>query len=189
MSARSVVRQLHEVLGPLGFERRKRTWNRRSTSHVDVIDVQVSKAGDTCTVNAGVMDPEVYMTCWGSEAPAFVDESLCIVRTRIGSLMGDTDTWWEVSANEAAAQVVEAVHSHVLPFLDEMHSPAAMSDYLVEADVRGQNYPPPIIYLAILRNQLGDTASACSILTELHEAALGAWRARTSEVSARLGCG
>lgn len=36
----------------LGFSRQKATWNRRAGSIVDVIDIQVSEAGDAFTINA-----------------------------------------------------------------------------------------------------------------------------------------
>lgn len=52
MSEKAIVSALDERLLPLGFTRRKTAWNRRSGCIVDGIDMQVSKAGDTATVNA-----------------------------------------------------------------------------------------------------------------------------------------
>ena len=94
MSTKTVVMRLDELLTPLGFEWQKRTWNRRSGSLIDVIDVQVSKAGDAMTVNAGVMDPVVRLKCWGTDPPGFVEEPQCTVRVRVGQLIGTKDVWW-----------------------------------------------------------------------------------------------
>lgn len=188
MSTTAVVERLHELLAPRGFERQKRTWNRKSHTFVDVIDVQVSKAGDAVTVNTGVLDPDVYKGCWGTDPPAFVDEPSSTVRARVGQLMGDRDVWWPISEAETPESVVEAVAANALTFVERMHSREAMVEFLMASGVLRQKYPPPIIYLAILRNDLGDNLGACSVLDELRKTARGAWRARVIEVSVRLGC-
>jgi hypothetical protein len=87
MSVRERIAGLDEDLGPLGFERLDRTWNRQSTRFVDVVDLQISKAADSVTLNVGVLDPD-YEACWGTEASKIVDEPSCTVRTRIGHLLG-----------------------------------------------------------------------------------------------------
>lgn len=188
MSTKAVVRRLDELLTALGFERQKQTWNRRSDSFVDVIDVQVSKADHAITVNAGVMDPDVHRKCWGTGPPVWVEEPSCTVRTRIGQLMGNKDVWWSFGDGEAVEKIAEAVATQVLPFLDRMHARDAMEEFLAAAEVLKRKYPPPIVYLAILRNELGDHSGACVALEELQQKALGAWRTRISEVSGRLGC-
>jgi hypothetical protein len=188
MSTTAVVTRLDRLLTPLGFERQKQTWNRRSGPFVDVVDIQGSKADHAITLNAGVMDPDVHRKCWGTGPPAWVDEPSCTVRTRIGQLMGNKDVWWSPGDGEAVEKIAEAVAAHVLPFLDRMHARGAMEEFLVDAEVLKRKYPPPIVYLAILRNELGDHSGGCAALEELQQKTVGAWRTRISEVSGRLGC-
>jgi hypothetical protein len=84
--------------------------------------------------------------------------------------------------------LAEAVREKALPFLERMHGQDAMLEFLSAADPLRKKYPPPIVYLAILKSDGGDKLGACSLLRELERIAVSAWRARASEVSARLGC-
>ena len=188
MSTKAVIARMDELLKPLGFTRRKATWNRRSNSFVDVIDVQTSKAGDTMTINAGVLHPEVHRKCWTTELPAVIEEPECIVRARIGQLLEGKDLWWRVGDARILDDVAKKVAAHVLPFLERMHSLAAMEQFLTNAKVTKQKYPLPIICLAILKSEQGDRTGACALLTELGEKSVGAWRTRIGEVAERLGC-
>jgi hypothetical protein len=188
MTTGTVVRRLDALVTPLGFERRKQTWNRRSGPFVDVIDVQVSKAEHALTVNAGVMALCVHKQCWGSDPPAWLEEPFCTVRSRVGQLMGSTDVWWSFDDREAAENIVETVATHVVPFLDKMHDSQAMEQFLVATEVLNQKHPPEIVYLAILRNEIGDHSGGCAVLAEAQQKVIGAWKTRISEVSDRLGC-
>lgn len=181
-----VLKNLDELLLPLSFRRQKETWNRRSEPFVDVIDVQVSKAGDTITVNVGVLDPEIYSQCWGADPPGFVQEPQCTVRARLGQLINGRDVWWSVGSPE----ISRAVAQYGVPFLERMHAPGAMEEFLGSSTgIKAKHpYPLPVIYLALLMNKGGDRPGACRLLGELEERALGAWRTRVREVAWRLGC-
>jgi len=188
MSTRSVIAHIDELLKPLGFARHKATWNRQSDSFVDVIDVQTSKAGDTMTINAGVLYPEVHRKCWGTEPAAVIEESSCTARVRVGQLLDGKDLWWRLIDAKILDDIAEKLTAHVLPFLERMHSLEAMEQFLTSAQVMKKKYPPPIIYLAILKSEQGDRTGACALLTQLGEKSVGAWRTRISEVAGRLGC-
>jgi hypothetical protein len=188
MSHKAVILRLNELLKPLGFTRQKAVWNRRVGNVVDVIDVQVSKAGDTITVNAGVLDHEVHAKLWGKEAPPFIEEPACTVRARIGELIDSNDRWWSLSKVETATEVAEAVKARVLPFLKCMHTRQAMAEWLVTTQVVRKKYPPPILNLAILKSDLGKNQEACALLADFRGKTVGAWRARFDEVGKRLGC-
>ncbi len=190
MSAKVVLKDLDKLLLPLGFRRQKETWNRRSGPFVDVIDVQVSKSGDTMTVNVGVLDPEIYSQCWGEDPPRFVQEPQCTVRARIGELMEGRDVWWPLDDAGLVENVVEAVRTHAPPFLERMHRRGAMEGFLISSNVIKPKhpYPPPVIYLALLMNKRGDRLGACKLLGELQERVLGAWRTRVCEIASTLGC-
>jgi len=188
MTKQTIIARLDRVLKPVGFVRRKARWNRRVDVFVDVIDLQISKDGDTITVNAGVLDTVVHVTLWGGATPAFVDETLCTVRARIGALIDDKDKWWELGARRSADDIADEVSARVLPFLERLHSREAMERWLTEAEVVRKHYPPPILSLAILKSLLGRTEEACAVLAQLREDPAGAWQTRFTDVAARLGC-
>ena len=110
------------------------------------------------------------------------------MRARIGRLIEGKDHWWRLTDEGIVADVVQKVAAYVLPFLERMHSLEAMEQFLMTAQVTKQKYPPPVIYLAILKNERGDRTGACALLTELGEKSVGAWRTRIGEVAGRLGC-
>jgi hypothetical protein len=155
---------------------------------MDVIDLQKSKAGDVITMNAGVLDRDVYAKLWGNEPPDFVEEPACTIRARIGELIGGTDRWWPLDSANTATDLANAVTSSVLPFLERMHARQAMEEWLEAAQVVRRKYPPPILNLIILKSELGRKEEACALLADLRPNIVGAWRARFDEVSMRLGC-
>ncbi|MFA6270767.1 MAG: DUF4304 domain-containing protein [Candidatus Paceibacterota bacterium] len=183
-----VIKRLDEMLNPLGFERQKITWNRKIGSFIDVVDVQTSKTGDTITVNAGVFHSDVHAKCWGNGIPQFIEEPSCTVRARIGQLIDGKDLWWSLDATNIADEVVDKVNTHVLPFLEQMHSAKAMEHFLMKAQVVKQKYPPPIIYLAILKHEQGDVNEACTLLRDLKKKTVGAWQDRISRIAETLSC-
>jgi hypothetical protein len=188
MERAHLVKHLNDVIAPHGFRRRNLTWNRKSPPFTDVLELQVSKSHDAVTLNAGVFDPDVYQQCWNSSAPAFVDEPMCVVRSRIGLISGNSDTWWSLEDPEISQRVSTAVQEDALPFLDNMHSRQAMLNFLIASNVEAKKYPPPIIYLALLMNLTGDIAGACMTLNLLASRSLGEWRARVEAISRSLGC-
>jgi hypothetical protein len=188
MSEKAIISKLDDLLKPLGFTRQKTAWNRRSGYVVEVIDVQVSKAGDTATVNAGVLDTEAYMTLWGSESPAFVEIPDCTVTARVGELIDGKDLWWQLNDGQVTDKVSKAITDHMLPFVKRMRSRQDMVQWLTDTRVVKKKYPPPIINLAILQNLLGSSSEGCALLAEVQKKAIGAWRARAAEVAERLGC-
>ena len=188
MNERIVIAGLERLLVPLGFTRRNAVWNRRVGYVVEVIDVQVSKSGDAITVNAGVLDGEVYRKLWGEEPPSSVEEPACTVRARIGDLIDGHDLWWQLNKANIDAEVVATVDRLVLPFLKRMHARQAMEEWLITTEVVRKKYPPPILSLVILKDALGKNHEACELLAKLRSKAVGAWSNRFDEVGRRLGC-
>lgn len=188
MSTASIIARLDRELTPRGFSRKKATWNREHDSLVDVIDIQVSKSGDTVTMNAGVLSRPIYFACWGRESKPSVEEPSCTVRARVGQLLDNKDRWWDVGSVRAADEMVECLGTRILPFLDRMQSFEAMRDWLASMGLPSPKWPVPSIYFAVLQSQLGDMKGACNTLTELEAKALGAWKAGAKEVAMRIGC-
>ena len=188
MSTALIIARLDRELAPRGFSRKKTTWNREHDSLVDVIDIQVSKSGDTATMNAGVLSRPIYFACWGREAKPFVEEPSCTARARVGQLLDNKDRWWDVGSETAADEMVECLGAHILPFVDRMQSFKAMRDWLASTGLPSPRWPVPSIYFAVLQSQLGDMEGACKTLTALEGKALGAWKAGAKEVAVRIGC-
>lgn len=188
MHAKTVTARLDGLLKPLGFERQKTTWNRKSDSFVDVVDVQIGKTGDMITVNAGVLHLDVHAKCWGGDLPEFVEEPSCTVRARIGQLIDGKDLWWQLDSDHVAGEIAENVSAHVLPFLEQMQSAEAMERFLTNAQVVKRRYPPPIIYLAILKHEQGDAAAARSLLEDLKKRTVATWQGRIGQIVERLSC-
>ena len=183
MSIKPFVTSLHEVLKPHGFKRRGATWNRRSSIFIDVIDIQ--RAGDSFTINAGVFDSEVSQICWDKVSPDWVEEPSCIVRTRIGELIGEYDVWWPVNDLEVGHEIKERVSSLILPFLDGLHSRYAIIETLKKEVVLNKNSYDFLsrIYLAILMKLEGEGSRGLALLKEITS---DVWRARIDGVLNRL---
>ncbi|MBN5141405.1 DUF4304 domain-containing protein [Stenotrophomonas maltophilia] len=185
MTIKTLVARIDQLLGPLGFERKGALWNRRRGSVVEVIDVQVSKGRDTATINAGVLQVDAFEKAWGRRLEGFVEEPFCIVRARVGEIVGVHDLWWPLNDGQIPEKVAATLETHVLPFLERSRTQEAMEAYL---EAEHGRYPLPKIYLAILKHQVGDVKSACAILRGLHEKVKGGWGSRSVEVAQRLGC-
>jgi hypothetical protein len=188
MIARRLIDRVDAVLKPIGFARRKSIWNRRAGPFIDVIELQGSKPGDAITVSAGVVDIDVFRQCWATEPPALVDSASSTINVRVGQLIDGKDLWWMVTQQDVAEDIRTKVTEFILPFLDRMRSPEAMEQFLNHAKVVNQDYPLPVITLALLKHKNGDQKGACEILTNLGKRTVGAWLGRIGEVVARLGC-
>lgn len=188
MAARTIATKLDKDLLPLGFVRARSTWNRAADPFIDVVDIQRSKSGDMITLNAGVFHRSLYERCWGSEAPAFVKEPFCVVRARIGQLHDGAGSWWSLDSPTLEQELIGSLRTYVLPFLQSMHSIDAMERFLASEEVEKKNYPPPILYLALSRAELGDKPAACEMLALLRSKTTAAWKARVDDVIKRMGC-
>lgn len=187
--SRRLTTELDDVLTPIGFQRTKSTWTREAPPYVDVIDLQTSKAGASVTLNAGVLDPEVYAYCWGSEPPARLETADCTVRARVGELASERrDEWWPTAGASTPEQIEQALAELLVPFMARMHSRDAMIHWLEQTRVAKRRYPPPIIYLATLRFLKGDIPEACDLLRGLHASTSGPWQGRVSDILIRLEC-
>lgn len=188
MSVSLIISRLDRELIPIGFSRRASIWNRVHDSLVEVIDIQISKNGDTVTMNAGVLSRPVYAACWGRDAEQFVEEPFCTVRARVGQLLDKKDRWWHIRSASAAEEMADCVRAHILPFLERMRSLEEMRDWLASAGAPSPKAPLPSICFAVLQSRLGDIGGGCMTLANLESKALGAWKARAKEVAVRIGC-
>jgi len=178
----SVLRRLDAVLQPHGFHRHKQTWNRRADSLVDVVDLQVDKSRTMMTVNVGVLSPEVHRKAWLSELPGVVDEAYCTVRSRLGYLVANRDMWWPIDAERSADEIADILRSQALRFLERLHSAGALERHLEGERAADSRYPPPAIYLALLKHQRGDQVGCQMLLQEVRARTGPTWRERVDQV-------
>lgn len=185
MTDKEIIKCVDHLIAPLGFKRKGALWNRESDSVVEVIDIQINKAGDAATINAGVLHIDAYEEVWGAKPPEFIEEPFCIVRARVGEIVGEHDLWWSLSDSQTPEDVIAVIEAHVLPFLDKWQTIEAMEIFLERESGR---QPLPKIYLAILKSLRGDKPGACAVLKHVREKALGDWKNRAAEIAGRLGC-
>jgi hypothetical protein len=188
MSRKNPATWLTNVLGPEGFARGGKAWTRSKDGLVDVVTAQVSKAGGEVTVNTGVCDPEIYRACWGRPLSTSINEANCTVRARAGQLVDGHDRWWRLDDPDAPQAMRIIVRDYVLPFIERMHSGDAMEQYLLDTGVVSQHYPPPIIYLALLKHRRGIVDEACILLQDLEKQTTGPWHKRVRDVAKDLNC-
>lgn len=188
MTTDAVISVVDALLKPLGFLRRKSVWNRKGENYVDVVTLQRSKSGDRITMNVGVLSPDVFRICWGDAPHDFADETACTVQYRLGQWTRGREQWWQEADASAPEQIVRELSAESIPFLKRMRSPQAMARFLSDTRVEERGYPPPIIYLAILKHQQGDSIGACAMLRRLRERTPKAWKTRIDGVMTRLSC-
>jgi hypothetical protein len=185
---KSLISSIDACLEPIGFKRRNHVWNRTSGLFLDVIDIQKSKVGEEITINAGVLNLRLNEKFGLAKDLQFVKEQHCTVRVRIGFLIGDRDIWWSLGEPNLPEILRDSILKFILPFFDSMHSDASMECFLTDAAVEKKHYPPPIIYLALLRNELGQNISACSLLMTLQKSTSGPWQKRIDKLIDKLDC-
>jgi hypothetical protein len=185
----TLIRRCHEILGPLGFDRRGDTWNRAADQFVDVVNLQVSRDKKAVTLNGGVLQSTAYRTCWGEDAPTFVREEQCTVRTRSGRSTFGSDVWWSLNDEHLLSILSDSLTGDVIPFINKMHDPVDMEAYL-EGELASKSHPyaGSIIYLASLKAQRGARGDACGMLREYLERVSSGWRERLMDAATRLGC-
>jgi hypothetical protein len=180
------MKELDSLLAPHGFHRRKSSWNRASGPRIDIIQLQKSKSGRQLTINAGVLDCDVYETVWGKPIGPLADESYATVRTRVGELISGHDVWWDISDPETPTQIRDAVETKILPFLEELRTKEQLEHALNSSGALTDPYPLPAINLAVLRHQLGDPRGAAAVLESLRGRVNDAWNTRLDAISSQL---
>jgi hypothetical protein len=191
---------LDAPLREAGFTRKARAWNRRRGSLVDVVDVQASRWNEpgnrSFTVNLGVFAPSVYRICWQKEPPSFVREEECLVRCRLSEGLSEMlygkqkEQWWTIhdsaDVDKVGKEVAGLLASGAIPFFDKVDSLPAIHDVLEKSARPKTETPLARIYLAVVKAELGDSATAQSILKDIGTTAPSAWRERVSAVEGEL---
>jgi hypothetical protein len=188
MAANRIVESLDDALRAHFFVRHKMVWNRRVHPYVDVVEIQKGKDGQTITVNVGVSHEDVYRPVWQEDLPSVVDGTPCIGFRRLGQLIENADKWWSLDDASTVPEITTGVVSYALPFLEGLHTLPALLELLVDDNVERKAYPPPVMYLAILKRMLGDADGACATLRRLEGRVNRNWAARVHDVMKHLQC-
>lgn len=181
-----------------GFKKKDLTWNKSIDGFVQVIDFQRSRFNsvdeDNFTINLGVFDLQVWQTCWMKQPPKFINEEDCFPRVRIGQLLSRfsedvTDHWWicnaETNEESLGQEITDLLESKCIPFLDGLLSRHSIIDFFSSKTVSNL-MPVEKIYLAIIKDSVGDTSSSSNLLSEV-SAISKAWSNRVEQVKPHLG--
>jgi hypothetical protein len=175
-----VGEHLHPLLAPLGFKRRRKAWNRRAGTIVQVIDLQAAKSNSSersdFTINIGVFSARVFEAVWQRSTPEFVKGTDCTLRLRIGDLQegGELavlkDTWWCIddthALDEVGKDVVAAVKSKAVPFLNRVQSDESILEMMGKIGGWPRKFALNQIYLAALNAETGKTTIAAQLLDD-----------------------
>lgn len=189
MSKKELIGVLDGGLKPLGFHRKGVSWNRPVENFIDVVSLQVSKAGDQFFVNIGIAEPDLYRMCWGENIPAQASESHCVVATRLGRMRTGKDALYLLGSTSAGAEALRQLDDEGVPFMRRMHSHSAMRQFLIDANVEKRPYPPPRIFLALLTNEIRMRSEACAMLGSLSASVGPAWKPRVEAARLAISCG
>lgn len=175
-----------------GFKKKDLTWNKSKGGVVQVVDFQLSRFSSDeekgFTVNLGVFDPQVWKKCWGKESPKFIKEEDCFPRIRVSQLLNkSTDHWWTCGANTSDSglgkEIEDLLEEKCLPLLNRMLDQNEVVN-LYSPDTE-RLMPIEKIYLAIIKNYVGDAHSSEELLNEV-VAISKSWATRVDQVRSRL---
>lgn len=191
-----IKKHVAPLLKQNGFKKKDLTWNKSKDGVVQVVDFQLSRFSsdeeEDFTINLGVFDPQLWKKCWGKEPPKFIKEEDCFPRIRIGQLLNQsseksTDHWWTCSANtnesELSKEIQGLLEKKCLPFLDDMLDQHEV--VLFYSSNSEHLMPIERIYLAIIKNSVGDVHSSDELLSEV-AAISKAWANRVNQVRSHL---
>nr|VFK40152.1 MAG: protein of unknown function (DUF4304) [Candidatus Kentron sp. SD]VFK45528.1 MAG: protein of unknown function (DUF4304) [Candidatus Kentron sp. SD] len=187
-----IKKHVATLLKQRGFKKKELTWNKSKDGVVQVVDFQLSRFSsdeeEDFTINLGVFYSQVWKKCWGKEPPKFIKEEDCFPRIRIGKLLNGfseklNDRWWTCSAktNEAdlSGEIESLLEEECLPFLDDMLDQHKVIKFYSSSSDRLM--PIEKIYLAIIKNGVGDINSSDDLLSEVVTISK-AWADRVEQV-------
>jgi hypothetical protein len=154
------------VLQAEGFtaEKGRREWRREIAGFADEVDIQFSPFLEGVTVNVNMRD-EATRHVIAKLAPGIRRGTFYTASERLPSLMGRKSHWWARDDEDGPADVARAVRAYILPFLDRMHSPIELCQYLARFGGRQWGDTIHRLELAIIIGRMGQMAAACEMLS------------------------
>ncbi len=162
-----VIKAFHLRLKPLGFKKKGNNFYLQKVGFGQHINFQKSpwrsKDDISFTINTGVFLPSFWSTLdynTGLPIPEFPSETQCILRRRIGELMNDLDTWWDVNEKTNLAELtslqLSLLDKVILPHFDFMKTVDNVKDLVNRQPYSG--VPPYEKMIAL--GELGDNQNA-----------------------------
>jgi hypothetical protein len=148
-----------------GFLRSRSTFHRRAGANWQVINLQKRTSSDAArvsfTANLGVALDRLRTGTYDWPPGRRPAEYRCHLRERIGYLLREDDTWWEVTADSNVVALAEtvtlALELYALPWLDaRSHEDALVALVRDPAALRAEGGPERLRWLARLMDLLGE---------------------------------
>ena len=148
-----------------GFMRSKFTFHRRVGRNWQVINLQKRSSSDatrvTFTANLAVALDRLRSGSYDWAPGRRPAEYRCHLRERIGYLLRDEDTWWEVSADSNVVALADTItlvlELYALPWLDARSSDEALLALVCDPEaLRAEHGPERLRWLARLMDLLGE---------------------------------
>ena len=130
-----IEKEVYKLLKPCGFRKFGRTLHRFVSGDISqVINFQSGMPtniyyGSFC-VNLGIRIPECNERCFNSteETKKYYPEYKCTLRTRLGIVKGEKETWYDLSENTEliTANVIKEINDIVIPAFNALDSREAI---------------------------------------------------------------
>lgn len=130
-----IEKEVYKLLKPCGFRKFGRTLHRFVSGDISqVINFQSGMAaninyGSFC-VNLGIRIPECNERCFNSsnEAKKYYPEYKCTLRSRLGIVKGEKETWYDLSENTdlITDAVINEIKDFVIPVFNTLDSREAI---------------------------------------------------------------
>ncbi len=142
-----IIREgFHEILKPLGFKKKANNFYLKLDTIGQIINVQKSAFGNkdsiSFTINTGIFVPEYWLAFYNYSDkgfPEYPTEPECLIRKRIGNLLNQHDTWYDIEERTDEQQLIEEMKKNltnfILPYFDQLNSTEKMLQELDKADM------------------------------------------------------
>jgi uncharacterized protein DUF4304 len=160
-----VAERVWPFLAERGFMRTRATFHRRVGVNWQVINVQKRRSSDAghvaFTINIAVALDRLRTGTYDWAAGRRPAEFRCHLRERIGYLLREEDTWWQVTADSNVVALGETITTilalYGLPWLDARSSDEALVALVRDAEaLRVEGGPERLRWLARLMDLLGE---------------------------------
>ena len=187
-----VAERVWPFLAERGFMRTRATFHRRAGANWQVINLQKRRSSDAgrvaFTINVAVALDRLRTGTYDWAPGRRPAEFRCHLRERIGYLLREEDTWWEVTADSNVVALGETLTTVLvlfgIPWLDARSSDEALVALVRDPDaLRVEGGPERLRWLARLMDLLGEHDARRAIERESarrHAARIGQGPARSA---------
>lgn len=161
---RVIAEGFYALLKPLGFKRKARNFYLQLEDLGHIISIQRSTRGTRAsiifTISVGIFIPaywKVHLDHNKNSVPEYPSETACLIRTRIGPLLGKSDTWYELTSDMDVESIISEmrtnVSDYILPYLHRFNSNEKMLQELDGTDLMAPRLGKLITYAEFGRTE------------------------------------